>query len=189
MGTIDIKTEPGAGVTPEEVLRAAYYQYKDAGLRLPPIPREFLDRLENYANWRFGTVDADPSDRAALTMEAGNADTENYLVFGHVGHGVSSWSITCRLVLGHLAVFVRHPWGNAMGDREVDSVPVHKSFYDMEELIVRAENALKSGKLSAGERLVVIQDSIQGSGWQILGRPGETWHKAVDAIKEVMSIL
>ena len=178
-----------AAVTPEEVLTHAYYQYSDAGLRLPPIPKEMLGKLENFADWFYGTREVNPADRAALTAEAADAKTEAYVVFGHVGHGVASWWIAARLVLGPLAVFVRHPWGGANGDREIDSVAVHKSFFELEELIVRAENARQQGKLAANERLLVIQDSVHGGGWQVVGRPGTSFTPSRDAMRDAMAAL
>jgi hypothetical protein len=175
--------------SPEEVLKHAYYQYSDAGLRTPPIPREMLGQLGNFAPWRYGTRDVNPADRVALAAEAADPSAADYLVFGHVGHGTTSWSIVARLLVGPLAVFVRHPWGGATGDREAESVPVHRSFTDMEELIVKAQNARQAGRLAPGERLLVIEDDFHGGGWQVLGRSGSAWKASRSAIRDAMAAL
>jgi hypothetical protein len=161
--------------TAEDVLRSAWFQYTDAGLRLPPLPRPLLPKLENFAAWHYGTVEGSPADRPGLVAAAADPTTEDHVVFGHVGHGTGSWSIAARLVVGPLAAFVRHPWGGSRGDPAVDSVAVHKSFHALEALVVLTKSAREAGRLGRADRLLVVDDSVQGGGWQVVGPGGGAW--------------
>jgi hypothetical protein len=167
--------------TGNEVMADAYWQFSNAGLRTPPVPRDLLPKLESFAPWRYGTRDVDPSDRHELMVDADSTDCEDYIAFGHVGHGVANWSICCRLLLGPLAVFVRHSWGGAFADADVGSADVHRSFYQMEELIVKTEAAAAAGLIPIGKRLVVVADDIQGSCWRTPDGIWETTRTPFDA--------
>lgn len=166
---------------PTEALHAVYYQFDAAGLRMPPIPRDLLGKFQVFDDWRFGTRDVDPGDRSALAVEAADSAVQDYVAFGHVGHGVNSWWICCRLVVGPLAVYVRHGFGGAYQDSAAGAAAVHHSFLRVEELIVGAESARRTGVLPAGSRLLVIQDDQQGSGWRIAGVRETSWSPARDA--------
>jgi len=145
----------------------AYWQFSNAGtFGTPPVPLDLLPQMEAFAPWRYGTRDVDPSDRHELTVEADSPNAVDYIAFGHVGHGISNWSICCRLLLAPLAVFVRHSWGGAFADTDAGSADVHRSFFQMEELIVKAEAAAAAGLIPAGKRLIVVADDTQGSAWR-----------------------
>ena len=45
-------TDHAMGVSAAE---AAFLRYRDAGLRVPPVPRELVDRLAEQAEWLFAT--------------------------------------------------------------------------------------------------------------------------------------
>lgn len=175
--------------TAQDVLRSAYFEFTEAGLRLPPIPRTLVGQLDQFGPWHYGTRDVLPADRAALVEEAADPSVADYVSFGHVGHGAGSWVIAARLVVGPLAVFIRHPWGGARSDRATDSVAVHRSFHQLEELIVRARQARADGTLSAGQRVVVVEDSRQTSGWQVLGADGQAWTTSRDPIAAAVASL
>jgi len=169
--------------TPQDALRAAYFQYTDAGLRLPPVPRSLVDRFENFGPWHYGTRDCLAADRASLVAEADHHDTDDYLSFAHVGHGANSWAVALRFVHGPLAVFVRHPWGGAHRDPDVDSVAVHSSFHRLEALVARAAS---DGRVSTSKRLLVVQDAQQGGGWK---PPGGSWQASADPIGAALAWL
>ncbi len=177
---------PTPEVTADDALRSAYHQYNDAGLRLPPIPRSLLGDFENFGPWHYGTRDCLAADRAALVAEAVDPDLGDYLTFSHVGHGTNSWAVALRMVLGPVAVFVRHPWGGAHRDSDVDGVAVHSSFHRLEGLLAGANAASASGRLGPSRRLVVVQDSQQGGGWQA---PGEAWCPSADPIGAALAWL
>ena len=168
--------------TAQDVLRSAYFEFTEAGLRLPPLPRELVDELDQFGPWHYGTRDVLPTDRPTLVAEAAVASTEDYVTFGHMGHGSGSWVIATRLVSGPLAAFVRHPWGGARSDRALDSVPIHRSFHQLEELLVQASRARASGSLGPEQRVLVVADSRQGSGWQVVGGDGGAWNPSPDPI-------
>jgi hypothetical protein len=173
-----------------EALHAAFFRFRDAGLRMPPVPRHLLDDFQVFDDWRFGTRDVSVDDRAALAKEAAMPAQPDYIAFGHVGHGMNSWWLCCRFLAGPLAVFVRHRFGGAYTDADAATTAIHASFSRMEELVVGVDQAQASGLLRPGQRLLVVQDDLQGSGWQLVSAHADTpWNKEPAAIDAALTFV
>ncbi len=85
---------------PDAVLAAAFEDYAESGLRMPPVPREMVAELDEFGPWRYGTVDCDLTDREAFVAAAHDAKTAPFVAFGHTGHGQASWYLGYQLVSG-----------------------------------------------------------------------------------------
>lgn len=155
---------------PESFLEEAFLLYRDAGLRLPAVPRELVDSLEEQAEWQYATApDADLTDRTGFLAEAADMRAGAAVAFGHTGHGQASWYLCYQLIRGPLAVFVRQRYGSPYDDDEIGRMMVNATAEGIEDLVVVADEGRESGRLGAGQRLVVVVDDVDGSGWEVLG--------------------
>jgi hypothetical protein len=156
----------------EGALEEAFFLYRDAGLRLPPIPAELAPKLEEVAEWLFATGDIDVMDLAGFLEAARQPEAEPEVAFGHVGHGIASWFLCYRLIIDPLAVFVRQRFGAATDDAEEGGVELFNSTAaELEELVVFAEVARRRSTLPPGGRVVVVLDDRDGDFWQIGSGP------------------
>ena len=170
--------------TEEGALEEAFFLYRDAGLRLPPIPTELAPKLEEVAEWLFATGDIDVMDLVGFVQAARQPEAEPEVAFGHVGHGVASWFLCYRLIIDPLAVFVRQRFGAAMDGTEEGGVELFNSTSaELEELVVFAEVARRRSTLSPGERVVVVLDDRDGDFWQVGSGPKQAGKQVLaDAI-------
>ena len=164
-------------------LEAACEAYREAGLRLPPVPLELADDFdEQPGDWHYGTTDVSLTDRAEFEAAAQNPATLQQVAFGHVGHGVSSWWLCYRLIRPSLAVFVRQSYGSAYEENEeANRDRVNDVAAEIEELIVVADAAQQAGRIPAGQRLIVVIDDVEGSYWQV-GKAQPTAEEGSDAL-------
>jgi hypothetical protein len=175
---------------PESALEEAFLLYRDAGLRLPPVPHELAEALGEQADWEYASAETDLTDRAGFLAEAARADAPTSVAFGHVGHGVASWYHCYRLIRGPLAVFLRQRFGSSLdADSELGLVLVNGAITAVEELVVAADEAHGTGRLAAGQRLLVVLDDLDGSGWQILGPGGTAWEATDAPFSEALAYL
>nr|MDA8247574.1 hypothetical protein [Rhodospirillales bacterium] len=82
-----------------------------------------------------------------------------------------------RLIRGPLAVYLRQRFGNAFDTEETGHALVNATMIAVEDLIVAADAAQQTGRIGPGQRLLVVVDDLEGSGWRVLGAPGSTWHE------------
>jgi len=173
---------------PDGVLVEAFLLYREAGLYLPPVPRELARRLDELAEWQFGSAPADLTDRAAFLAEAARPDAGTSVAFGHAGHGLASWFLCYRLIRGPLAVFIRQRFGGPYDNEDVGRFIVNRTAQAIEALVVAADGARASGLIAAGQRLAVLVDDVEGSGWHMLG--GESrWQPSESAITDALVAL
>jgi hypothetical protein len=152
----------------EGALEEAFFLYRDAGLRLPPIPAELAPKLEEVAEWLFASSDVDLMDLAGFVEAANKPEAEPEVAFGHVGHGVASWFLCYRLIIDPLAVFLRQRFGAAVDGADEGGVELFNSTAaELEELVIFAEVARRRGTLAPGTRLVLVLDDRAGDFWQI----------------------
>src|SRR5437870_3386527 len=88
--------------------------FTGAGLPLPPIPMELAKQLHPPKEWVFGTRFDTPSPYAMdwyVREYLENGVSEDYLIFGHDGHGLNSYAMHYYLVRGPLAIFDQLAWG------------------------------------------------------------------------------
>lgn len=170
------------------VLEDAFLQYQENGLRLPPVPRNLVDELDEFADWRWGNEDFNLEDREGLIDAARQPGGEDEVAFGHVGHGVSSWWLCYRLKLDALAVYVRLAYGGAYEDAEAALPGINDVAASLEDLIPAAEAAKAAGRFRGGHRLVVVIDEKQRGFWEIAGLPDGP-HKSRDPLEDAMAML
>jgi hypothetical protein len=169
-------------------LEEAFVRYQENGLRLPPVPRELVDELDEFAEWRWGSEDLDLEDRDGFLAAARTPGGENEVAFGHVGHGVSSWWLCYRLKLDALAVFVRLGYGGAYDDTEETVPAINATTAALEDLIPAASAAKAAGRLRGGHRLIVVIDEKRNGFWEIAGG-ADGRHRSDDPLGEAMAFL
>jgi hypothetical protein len=153
---------------PDAVLLDACQDYLEAGLRVPPVPREMVAALEEQAEWLYGTAPVDLTDRAAFVADARSGTAAPRVAFGHVGHGEASWYLCYQLIRGPLCVFVRQRFGSPYDDAETARAMVNGTIEGVEELVVHTDEARESGRLGHGQRLLVVVDEVEAGGYEIL---------------------
>jgi len=179
---------PDGQAKAESALMDAFLRYRGAGLRMPAVPRELADRLQELADWQYGSEPVDVTDRAGFLAAAASPTVPASVAFGHVGHGVASWFLCYRLIRGPLAVFVRQRFGSPYDDAETSRIVVNSTMVTLEVLVVAAERARATGRLGAGQRLAVLVDEVGGSGWELLGGEGG-WQASDSPIAGAMDFL
>jgi hypothetical protein len=171
-------------------LEEACFAYQDAGLRLPPIPRQLVEELDEFADWRWGSDNINLEDREGLIEAARQPGGEDEVAFGHIGHGVSSWWLCYRLKLDALAVYVRLAFGGAYDDAEAALPRINDVAASLEELVPAAEAAKEAGRFRGGHRLIVVLDERErnGSYWEIAGAADGS-HPSDDPIDDALAFL
>ncbi|GEM_PF-3452154 len=164
-----INTDDDEDDAPEAVLEAAFEDYAESGLRMPPVPRGLVSQLEEQAEWLYGTELLDLSDREEFLQAARAAAPKSRVALGHTGHGQASWYLGYQLIDGPLCVFVRQRYGTPYDDAELARTLVNNTVEGIEELVVRADEARDSGRLAAGQRLLVVIDDLEPGGIDVIG--------------------
>lgn len=174
--------------------------YRADGLEVPYIPAEMLPELKQLNPAVFSTRQNLPPPYAMFTYseEITTQRPDDYLIFGHDGHGINSWALHYYLVRGPLALFVQVSWGTAYGDKAEDTARVNAKFAEAKEFIRTVETAEKQGKFKPGERLVVIDSDFNGRRWVFLekvytkenyGQLAEQIHEADDPMQAAREAL
>ena len=183
MDTPPTTEESDAGLT---VLEQAFIEYRDAGLLLPPVPRELLEELDSFIGWQWGSDQINLESVDDFLARTRDSATETEICFGHAGHGVQSWFLYYRLILPALAVFVRHPYGGVYGDKEFEAAVANGTVAKLQDLVVAAAAAAVAGLIPAGQRLVVVLDSKGGSGWEVTG-DDIGWRQTTTPIEDALA--
>lgn len=178
--------QPTEGENPALEDAMAFYQQE--GLRLPPVPRELATQIEEQDESKWGTTDRDLTDRGGFLDLASDPATPDLVDFGYVGHGVSSWWMCYQLLLGPLAAFVRQGYGGPYRNAERARLAVNTTIRDLEALIVTAEAAPAGSRLAPGQRLLVVVDDRDGSGWGVLGGE-ERWQSTDEPLDDAIEFL
>ncbi len=158
----DDEDEPSA-------LEEAFQRYQENGLRLPPVPRELVDELDEFADWRWGSEDLNLENVDGFLEAARKPDGEPVVAFGHVGHGVSSWWLCYLLLRDSIAIYVRLAYGGAYEDTEANLPGINAVAAGIETLIPAADAAKAAGRFQGGHRLIVVLDEKRESFWEIAG--------------------
>jgi hypothetical protein len=169
-------------------LEDAFVRYQENGLRLPPVPRDLVDELDEFADWRWGSEDLNLEDRDGFVDAARQAGGERVVAFGHVGHGVSSWWLCYLLKLDALAVYVRLAYGGVYEDAAAVVPEINEVSAALEELIPAAEAAKKAGRFRGGHRLIVVVDDKQAGFWEVAGGP-DGRQRSRDPLGDAMGFL
>jgi hypothetical protein len=162
--------------------------WDEAGLLLPPVPREVSGSLRKHDEMDFGTDATDPSDRAGWLERARDPATPPLVAMGHMGHGVNSYNLCYQLIAGPLAVFVRQPFGGAYAaDLDEQRNRFNAIVELLEELVVQADAARDGGRLKDGWRLIVAIDGRGATGWEL--SPIVAWRDTEHPIEDVLRVL
>ncbi len=183
----DDATDPADDAEPS-ALEEAFHRYQENGLRMPPVPRELVEELDEFSDWRWGNEDLNLEDREGFLDVARGPGGAAEVAFGHVGHGVTSWWLCYRLHLDAVAVYVRLAYGGVYEDTDANLPGINAIAARLEDLIPAAAAAKAAGRFRGGHRLIVVIDEKQDSFWEIAGGPGGPQASA-DPIGAAMTFL
>ena len=169
----------------------ARHLFQEAGLAFPTIPDELAVKLKEHGKWLFSTRKlkmspynlqyyVDESDGVnrvrgidEFTMlsredeESPSAAASDYAVLCHSGHGVNSYAIQYYLVRGPLRMFLHLGWGGVYMDADAAASKIRECFALADKI---APEAMRAGKLAAGERLTIVGSDFYGSYWSAPGQ-------------------
>jgi hypothetical protein len=142
-----------------EALGEALLTYRDAGLRLPPVPHPLVPRLRELADGIYASEPIDLADREGFLRDATQAATPERVGFGHLGHGVQSWWFCYQIITPALALFLRLDYGGVDSSDPGTLEIINRALLLAEELVVAADAAAARGALGGG-RALVVADSL-----------------------------
>jgi|SRR6185437_5958986 len=184
----------------DSALGAARALYQGEGLDLPAIPVDLAASLRQIDATAYATRDLDWTlydfGHFVNELQSGKA-VEPYVAFGLAGHGLTQQAAHYYAVTSHCAVLFQMRWGTIMDRPEQDRAR-HNAMLSIAQRLQAAAHALaRSGKLPAGQRMVVADSSLHGARWAWLpanaapqGEP--EWHgnrsAAVQALAALMQL-
>ena len=184
----------------DSALGAARALYQGEGLDLPAIPVDLAASLRQIDATAYATRDLDWTlydfGHFVNELQSGKA-VEPYVAFGLAGHGLTQQAAHYYAVTSQCAVLFQMRWGTIMDRPEQDRAR-HNAMLSIAQRLQAAAHALaRSGKLPAGQRMVVADSSLHGARWAWLpanaapqGEP--EWHgnrsAAVQALAALMQL-
>ncbi len=170
------------------VIEDAYMSYRDAGLRLPPVPHVLIDELDELANWFWGTDQLALDNAVEFNESASVAGGDEEIAFGLTGHGITSVWLCYRLKLSSIAVYTRAAFGGAYHDSAAALPRINRCAELLEQLIPAAAAAFEAGRFRGGHRLVIVDDELTERSWQIAGLP-ESRRASANPLEDALAFL
>jgi hypothetical protein len=150
------------------VLDAARSLYQGENLALPPVPAALAPRLRRINATTYASRDLDWTlydfRRFLDELQSGKA-VEPYVAFGLAGHGLTSQAAHYYAVTDHCALLFQMRWGTPMNRPDEDRAS-HDAVLTLAQRLQETADAMgQSGKLPAGQRIVVAESSFHGARW------------------------
>ncbi|MFA4838120.1 MAG: hypothetical protein WC703_01410 [Candidatus Neomarinimicrobiota bacterium] len=136
--------------------------FRKAGLAFPCLPVRLASSLNERGKWIYSTrpIDVSPYDLNHYVNGAGRAETGDYAVLAHSGHGVNSYAIQYYLVCGPLQMFLFLGWGGVYMDAQKTAENIRQCFSLADRI---AKDTQK--KLRPDGRLMVVVSDFYGNYW------------------------
>jgi hypothetical protein len=137
-------------VTGLEDLAATFAEH---GLGDPPVPAGLAGQVVRLDTWLWSTREIDRSDLydpPDLIDEAARPCAD-YIAIGESGHGANSWFLTCRAVVGSVALFVQDGWAGISMDEPQRAASLRALFAQVKHLLAQAD-----GIPADGRRLLIV---------------------------------
>jgi hypothetical protein len=170
MQPVDLTAVARAEAPAGGALEEAQQLFSQAELPFPYVPDEMRGKVARIQEWMYGTRADTPNlyDLGWFVHEAATQPVQDYLLFGHAGHGVNSWAMHYYLARGQLALFIQSAWGGAYEDEAAARRKLVDRWAHIERLIRAVEEARRGGRLSPAERLIVVVSDFSGFTWRRL---------------------
>lgn len=126
------------GMEASDALKEMMELLSEAGLAMPPIPKDLQSKMYRVRRWCYATRDIDPLEMYRFDrylVEAVVERPQPYFAFSHAGHGINSYAINYQLVIGPLALFTQIPWGGAYMDDQRQTARVRHIFERCADLL------------------------------------------------------
>jgi hypothetical protein len=125
--------------------------FGDAGLSVPPIPKNHQERLIRQGEWSWSTradINSFEMYRFHYVKEILTGPVDEYSAVSHSGHGVNSYSINVSIVKGPLAVLFQHSWGGVYNEPATEFARLATSFAEMRFLFTSAHQNCDDNNLA-----------------------------------------
>ena len=169
-------------------LEQARLLMQDAGLPMPPVPKQIADQLHRPYNASYFTTRQSapgPWDFMWFLQEVENETPDQYMVLGMDGHGVESAATHFYLVEDDLAIFHQSPLSSPSHPDIEDTL---SDQYDLIAIMAVAITQAKGkGYLPDDGRVVIVRPGNQPSAWGIQPAPGKPvdWQETSDPLLDV----
>lgn len=149
-------------------LHIAHQHFEGANLAFPPIPNDLVNDLRVLGDWVFGTrTDAPGPYNIQWFIDELLEDRvpQDYVIFGHAGHGMNSYAMHYHLVRGPLAIFDQMAWGGVYMDNELQTELIDTHFSQIQDMIEALDEAQRRRLIPPDEQFIVILSDFYGSRW------------------------
>ena len=160
----------------------------DAGLPMPPVPRQIADQLHRPDSASYFTTRESapgPWDLMWFLQEVENKTPAQYLVLGIDGHGVESAATHFYLVEDDLAIFHQSQLASPYHPEPEDTLADQ---YDLIAIMaVAISQAKEKGYLPDDSRIVIARPGNLPPAWGIQPAPGKPvdWQETTDPLLDV----
>lgn len=177
-------------------MSAARVLYERENYPFPPVPHSLAPQLTLHAAWQFGSrgVTHALDDFRGHLDEFNGGWVDDYVEFGHAGHGVDSYAMYYYLAHGPLAVAVQLRWGGALTARDEALATARAVYGGLPDLLRIAE----ARPAPSDTRLLVTYSDRSGAGlsWirrragaivnePLVGQPGlAVFARAADVLRD-----
>lgn len=145
-------------------IEEARQRFALAQLPLPPIPTHMISSLERFDEFEFGTRDDTTGlyNFSEWVQEYLQGEVpQDYVAFGHAGHGFNSYAMHYYLVDGALAIFLQTAWGGINSSQAIHKTIVETNFAQIGMMI----DWIRQNPLLSGESFVLIASDFSKSRW------------------------
>ena len=169
LGRWHVRLRVGAAAAPpaahdlHDPLAGLLAAFARAGLPAPPVPAQFVPRLQEFGPWWFGTRRTAGLYQFAALLAGEGVEVDDYLICGHAGHGVDAHAIHYFLRDGPLLLLLEIGHGGAHMDAARTRADVGEAFAQAAAFILLAHQL--RAKRVPGAGLRIFASSVRDAWW------------------------
>ncbi|MCL1127208.1 hypothetical protein [Shewanella surugensis] len=136
-----------------------------AGLPIPPLPRQLLPKLNEHDNLMLSTqpLISSPYDLPQYLTELSAID-DDFFALGQAGYGINNWVFYYYLKWNKCTLAIQIPWGGALLEPNLAKKQLEARFSILKDILSQVHKK----HLAFAAQLIVIDSTLypQGWGWQ-----------------------
>lgn len=147
-------------------IEKAKNQFAESGIPFPPVPEEMITKVLEFQPWVFGTRRIKHGMYFIETFieEVQSRNVDDYLLFGHDGHGVNSYALHYFLVFKRLAIFIQWGWGGVYMDNAKQLREI-ATLFDYVKRVIDLHESIPLNVLATSKRLLIVESDFVNSFW------------------------
>lgn len=149
-------------------IEKANAQFVESGIPFPPVPEEMNANIVELSPWVFGTRKVKHGMYFIDTFinEVQSKNVDDYLLFGHDGHGLNSYALHYFLVYKRLAIFIQWGWGGIYMDnaKQLREIAI---LFDYVKRVIDLHESIPLNVLASPKRLLIVESDFVNSFWGV----------------------